>query len=148
MMSMPQPYSPHPPGLPQHPGVPHGHPMAPAPPPNGQPGGGQPPNQGISQQMHPGVSGPGVTQVSQGQQVLSGMGIPPGVSGPGGGGIPGGGGPNMHAALQHLNPAHNQQLYHQQQQMSKFTPSSFCVHLSGIEFASRSPWPFRNLGLS
>jgi hypothetical protein len=127
MMSMPQPYS-HSTGLPQHPGVPHGHPMAPGPPPNGQPGGGQPSNQAISQQMHPGVSGPGVTQVSQGQQVLSAMGMPPGVSGPGGGGIPGGGGPNnMHAALQHLNPAQNS-LYHPQQ-MCKFTPSSFVVTL-------------------
>ena len=126
MMSMPQPYSPHPTGLPQHPGVSHGHPMVPGPPPNGQPGGGQPPNQGIPQQMHLGVSGPGVSQVSQGQQVLSAMGIPPGVSGPGGGGIPGGGGPNMHAALQHLNPAQNP-LYHQQQ-MCKFKPSSFYVH--------------------
>lgn len=97
---MAQPYSPHPAGLQQHPGMAQGHPMAAGhPQQGGQPGTGMP-------QMHMGVSGPGGPQVSQAGAMLGVM--PPGAGGPGG--------PSAHA-LQHLNP--NQAAMYQQQQQQQ-----------------------------
>lgn len=99
MTSVAQSYSPHPTGLPQHPGVAQGHQMAGV---HTQQGG--PPGPGMPQQaFHMGVSGPGVPQVSQPGTMMAGMS--PGVNGPGG--------PNAHA-LQHLTPS--QAMYQQQQQ--------------------------------
>ena len=107
MMSMAQPFSPHPAAMQQHPGLPPGHPMAQGHPANpGQPG------QGLSQQMHPGVSGAGVPHISPGAGPVM-TGIPPGAGGPSPGG-PGGAGPSAHA-LSHLNPGQAQQLFQQQQ---------------------------------
>jgi len=84
-----------------HPGMAQGHPMGMPHNPQQQPGPGMP------QQMHMGVSGPG-PQVSQGA-MMAGM-----TQGPGG--------PSQHA-LQHLNPAQNQQaqqqMFAQQQAMCK-----------------------------
>ncbi|KAH6682760.1 LIM-domain binding protein-domain-containing protein [Halenospora varia] len=93
------PPSQHPGGMQQHPGGPQGHPMG--IPQN--PGQGP---QGMPQQMHMGVSGPGGQQVSQAGAMMGG--IPPGA-----------GGPSAHA-LQHLNPnaAQQQQLLQQQQQLA------------------------------
>ncbi len=128
---MAQPYAAHPGGLPQHAGGPHGHPMAPGHPSNqGQPGGGQAPGQGITQQVHSGVSGPGGPQGSQAGAMVGGM--PPG-SGPGG--------PSAHA-LSHLNPNPTQQQvfqHQQQQQMAQASKSIFsevralwCPYFQGL----------------
>lgn len=94
---MAQPFPAHQ-GIPQHPGLPPGHQMAPGQHP-GHPGAG------MMQQMHPGVSAPGGPQVSQAGAM---MGMPPGAVTTG----PGGPVPNAHA-LSHLGPqAH---LFQQQQ---------------------------------
>ena len=77
-----------------------GHPSS-----QGMPGAGQ---TGVSlgQPMHAGMAGgPGVPQVSQAGSMMAGMPQAPGVSG---------GGPSAHA-LSHLNPAHPQQMFQQQQ---------------------------------
>ncbi|KAI0996058.1 hypothetical protein K3495_g12124 [Podosphaera aphanis] len=94
MTSLAQPYSPHPSGIPQHPGIAQSHPMSQNSSHPGQPG------PGISQQLHMSVSGPG-TQVSPGQIMMAGM-------------PPGAGGPSAHA-LQHLNPNQQQQAQAQAQ---------------------------------
>ncbi|RAK85870.1 hypothetical protein BO79DRAFT_41398 [Aspergillus costaricaensis CBS 115574] len=78
-------------GIPQHPGLPPGHPMAPGQHPNAHPGAG------MVQQMHPGVSAPGGPQVSQGGPVMGGM--PPGA------GTTGPGSAAQAHALSHLGPA-------------------------------------------
>lgn len=70
---------------------------------------GQTPGAGMVQPVHPGVSAPGVPQVSQAGAMMAGM--PPVVGTTG----PGGPIPNAHA-LSHLNPAQQQQILHQQQQ--------------------------------
>ena len=68
MTSVAQSYSPHPGAIQQHPGVPQGHPMA-RPRNPGQQIPGQP---GMPQQMHMGVSGPGVPQVTQAAAMMGG----------------------------------------------------------------------------
>ena len=73
----------------------------------------------MGQQMHPGMAGPGVPQVSQAGPMMGGMmpgGGPPGVSG---------GGPNAHA-LSHLTPHQGQmnpQFAAQQQQQMQVSKS-------------------------
>lgn len=105
-MMMTQPFPAHQ-GMPQHPGVPPGHPMAQAQ----HPGMVQP---GMVQHMHPGVSAAGGPQVSQPGPMMAGM--PPGATTG-----PGGPVPNAHA-LQHLNPAAQAHLLQQQPYgMSKLT---------------------------
>jgi hypothetical protein len=84
----------------QHPGAPQGHQMAGMPHNPGQQMPGQP---GMNLQMHMGVSGAG-PQVSQAGAMMGGM-------------PPGAGVPSAHA-LQHLNPAQNQQAQLYQQQMA------------------------------
>lgn len=113
MASMSQPFATHPAGMAGHAGVAHGgHPMAQGHPSNqGVPGGAQQPGVTMGQQMHAGVAGPGVPQVSQAGPMMAGMmqgGPPPGVSG--------GGQPSAHA-LSHLNPGHQNQMFAQQQQL-------------------------------
>ncbi|KAE8319287.1 LIM-domain binding protein-domain-containing protein [Aspergillus transmontanensis] len=113
---MAQPFPAHQ-GIPQHPGIPPGHPLAPGQHPNAHPGAG------MVQQVHPGVSAPGGPQVTQGGPMMGGM--PPGA------GTTAPGGPVQAHALSHLNPAqahlfqqphfaqqfaNNPQLMHQQQQ--------------------------------
>ena len=94
----------------QHPGVMAGHGMGPGHHANpGQPGVVQQLGQPTLQPgMHPGVSGPGAGQVSQG--------------GPTGNMTPGGGGPSAHA-MSHLNPSQaqifQQQQHHIQQQQQQ-----------------------------
>ena len=90
-----------------HPGLTPGHPMAPGQHPGAAHIAGQPPGGGMVQPVHPGVSAPGVPQVSQAGAMMPGM--PPVVGTTG----PGGHIPNAHA-LSHLNPA-QQQILHQQQ---------------------------------
>lgn len=112
MMSLAQSHSPYPAGIQQHPGVPQGHPMAGMPHNPGQQVPGQ---QGMPQQMHMGVSGPGGPQVSQAGALMGGM-------------PPGSGGPSAHA-LQHLNPGQPQQggpMY--QQQMGQMGCKSFLLY--------------------
>lgn len=128
MASVVQPYSPHPSGLQQHPGMAAGHPMAGHPQQGVQPSPGMP-QQGF--QMGVGVSGPGVPQVSQTSAMMGG-GMPPGISGPGG---------QNAIALQHLNPAMYQQ---QQQQMactyiSRFLSSHFSYVVLAANHASQLP---------
>ena len=113
---MTQPFASHPPGMAGHTGVAHGgHPMAQGHPSNqGVPGGGQQPGVNMVQQMHTGVTGPGVPQVSQAGPMMAGMmqgGTPAGVSG--------GGQPSAHA-LSHLNPGHQNQMFAQNQQLCEF----------------------------
>ena len=77
----------------------------------GVPGGGQQPGVSMAQQIHTGVTGPGVPQVSQAGPMMAGMmqgGAPAGVSG--------GGQPSAHA-LSHLNPGHQNQMFAQQHQL-------------------------------
>lgn len=110
MASMAQPFATHPPGMAGHAGVAHGgHPMAQGHPSNQSvPGGGQQPGVTMGQQMHGGVTGPGVPQVSQAGPMMARMmpgDAPPGVSG--GSGL----------ALSHLNPGHQNQMFTQQQQL-------------------------------
>lgn len=108
-MSIQQPFAPQPGGM-VHPGMPPGHQMAPGQP--GHPGHmvGQP--GGMMQGMHPGVSGP---QVTQGPGVT---GMPQGVGMGTGVGVP-----SAHA-MSHLGPS-QAQFIHQQQNMAancKFSP--------------------------
>ena len=130
-MMMAQPFAAHSAGMPAHAGIPHnGHPMAPGHPSNqGTPGGGQP---GVSmgQPMHAGLAGaPGGPPVSQAGSMMPGI--------PQGGGAPvvSGGGPSAHA-LSHLNPAHPQPMFTQQQQMHQPSKSSFLniqmIAISGL----------------
>jgi hypothetical protein len=102
-MMMTQPFPAHQ-GIPQHPGLPPGHPMAQAQHHNATHMGVQP-GAGMVQQIHPGVSAAG-PQVSQ-PGMMAGM--PPGSGTTG----PGGPVPNAHA-LSHLNPA-QAHLFQQQQ---------------------------------
>ncbi len=129
-MSIAQPFPAQAVGM-QHPGVPHGHPMAMGHPQNpGAPGGGQPAGAAMGQQMHPGVSGPGGPQVSQSGAMMGN--IPLGAVGPGAG-APGGGGPSQHA-LSHLNPGQAQaqaQFLAQQQQQA--------AHMQARKFAFLFP---------
>ncbi|KAL1954453.1 hypothetical protein VTO42DRAFT_1177 [Malbranchea cinnamomea] len=74
---------------------------------------GQTPGGGMVQQMHPGVSGPGVPQVSQAGAMVSGMQPVVGTTGPGGPV------PNAHA-MSHLNPAQQHHLMQQQQLAHNF----------------------------
>lgn len=138
MMSMAQPFPPHPTGMPPQPGFPQGHPMATAHQPNqGQPGIVQQPGQAIPQQMHPMVSAPGGPQATQGGPVMAAM--PAGTVVPAGGPV---GPPSAHA-LSHLNPGQAQLFQHQQ--MAQARKSSrvsiaflhdFCgaIHLSVGEY--------------
>ena len=119
MASVAQPFAAHPAGMPNHAGMPHGgHPMAPGLPSNQGGPGGQP---GVSmgQPMHTGIAGgPGTPQVTQAGSMMAGM--PPG-------GVPGGPSgttPSAHA-LSHLNPAHPQQMFAQQQQMQQASKLSY-----------------------
>ncbi|EEH23045.2 hypothetical protein PABG_05256 [Paracoccidioides brasiliensis Pb03] len=105
-MMMAQPYPAHQVGMAHHPVMPPGHPMAGGQHPNAAHLAGQAPGAGIVQQLHPGVSGPGGPQATQGAPVMGGM--PPGTTGPGGPG------PSAHA-LSHLGPTHGHQMYHPQQ---------------------------------
>lgn len=89
---MAQPFPAHQ-GIPQHPGLPPGHPMAHAQHPNAVH-----PGAGMVQQVHPGVSAPGGPQVSQAGPMMGGM--PPGAGTTG----PAGPVPSAHA-LSHLGPA-------------------------------------------
>ncbi|EAW14140.1 LIM domain-binding protein [Aspergillus clavatus NRRL 1] len=87
-MMMAQPFPAHQ-GIPQHPGLPPGHPMAPGQHPNAHPGAG------MVQGVHPGVSAPG-PQVTQGGPMMAGMPPGAGTTGPG---------PVQAHALSHLGPA-------------------------------------------
>ena len=114
MASMAQPFPTHPAGLSVHAGNIHGgHPMAPGHPSNqGIPGGAQQPGASMGQQMHAGVTGPGMPQVSQAGPMMAGM------SQGGGPGASGANVPSAHA-LSHLNPGHPQQMFAQQQQQQQ-----------------------------
>lgn len=114
-MMMAQPFPAHQ-GIPQHPGIPPGHPLAPGQHPNAHPGAG------MVQQVHPGVSAPGGPQVTQGGPMMGGM--PPGA------GTTAPGGPVQAHALSHLNPAqaHLFQQPHFAQQC-KFFPLFFLLSL-------------------
>lgn len=118
-MMMTQPFPAHQ-GIPQHPGLPPGHPMAQAQHPNAAHMGVQGPGAGMVQQIHPGVSAAAGPQVSQPGPMMAGM--PPGAGTTG----PGGPVPNAHA-LSHLNPAQAQHLFQQQQfaQNCEFPRSPF-----------------------
>lgn len=94
-MMMAQPFPAHQ-GIPQHSGLPPGHPMAHAQHPNAVH-----PGAGIVPQVHPGVSGPGGPQMTQAGPMMGGM--PPGAATTG----PGGPVPNAHA-LSHLGPTQAQ----------------------------------------
>ena len=84
----------------------------------GLPGGGQP-VVSMGPQMHAGMAGgPGVPQAGQTASMMAGISQ--------GGGVPGVSGPTPSAhALSHLNPAHPQQLYQQQQAMQQASKSLF-----------------------
>ncbi|KAE8353488.1 LIM-domain binding protein-domain-containing protein [Aspergillus coremiiformis] len=116
-MMMAQPFPAHQ-GIPQHPGIPPGHPLAPGQHPNAHPGAG------MVQQVHPGVSAPGGPQVTQGGPMMGGMPPGAGTTAPG---------PVQAHALSHLGPAqahlfqqphfaqnyaNNPQLLHQQHQQN------------------------------
>ena len=138
---MAQTFSPHPAGMPPHPGFAQGHPMASGHPSSqGQPGGPQQPGQGMPQQIHPMVSAPGGPPATQGGPVMTTL--PAGAGGSGVGG-PIGPGPSAHA-LSHLNPGQAQQIFQQQQQQHmaqarKYNPSSV-LSFSRLEVMStRTP---------
>lgn len=103
-----------------HPGMTPGHPMAAAQHPAATAHlAAQTPGAGMVPQVHPGVSTPGVPQVSQAAaMVAGGMQPPMGTAGPG---MPV---PNAHA-LSHLTPhphhlmQQQQQQHHQQQQIAQ-----------------------------
>ncbi|EXJ95424.1 hypothetical protein A1O1_00545 [Capronia coronata CBS 617.96] len=108
---MAQSFPPHAGMAPGHPGMPHGHPMAGMQHPGAGHMGGQP-APGMMQGMHPGVSGP---QVTQGPMVT---GMPPGAGTPAPGPMH-----NGTMAMAHLGPQQamfqqQQQQQHQQQQMN------------------------------
>ncbi|KAL3474983.1 LIM-domain binding protein-domain-containing protein [Aspergillus californicus] len=86
-MMMAQQYAAHQ-GIPQHPGLPPGHALAPGQHPNAHPGAA------MVQQMHPGVSAPG-PQVTQGGPMMGQMPPGAGMNGPG---------PVQAHALSHLGP--------------------------------------------
>lgn len=117
-MMMAQPFPAHQ-GIPQHPGLPPGHPMAHAQHPNAVH-----PGAGMVQQVHPGVSGPGAPQVTQAGPMMGGM--PPGAATTG----PGGPVPNAHA-LSHLGPT-QAHIFQQPQfaQNCMCIPNPFCVCLA------------------
>ncbi|KAL3496046.1 LIM-domain binding protein-domain-containing protein [Aspergillus germanicus] len=86
-MMMAQPFAAHQ-GIPQHPGLPPGHALAPGQHPNAHPGA-------MVQQVHPGVSAPGGPQVTQGAPMMGQMPPGAGTAGPG---------PVQAHALSHLGP--------------------------------------------
>lgn len=119
MTSIAPPFAGHQAGLAGHAGVTHGGlPMSQGHPSNqGVPGVGQQPGVSMGQQMHPGIAGPGATQVTQAGPLMAGM-----IQTGGPAGVPGAGPSVM--ALQHLNPGHSGQVLaaqqqHQMQQASK-----------------------------
>ncbi|KAI1611762.1 LIM-domain binding protein-domain-containing protein [Exophiala viscosa] len=111
---MAQPFPAHAGMAPGHPGMPHGHPMAGMQHPGGHMGGQPAP--GMMQGMHPGVSGP---QVTQGPMVT---GMPPGAGTPAPGPMH-----NGTMAMAHLGPQqamfqqHNPQMNFGQMQMTPQT---------------------------
>jgi len=116
---MAQPFPTHAGIAPGHPGMPHGHPMAGMQHPGAGHMGGQP-QHGMMQGMHPGVSGP---QVTQGPMVT---GMPPGAGTPAPGPMHSGGmamahlGGPQQAMFQQPNPQMNfgqMQITPQQQQL-------------------------------
>ncbi|KAG9793358.1 Transcriptional activator ptaB [Exophiala dermatitidis] len=100
-----QNFAPHAGMAPGHPGMPHGHPMAGMQHPGAGHMGGQP-GPGMMQGMHPGVSGP---QVTQGPLVT---GMPPGAGTPAPGPMH-----NGTMAMAHLGP---QQMFQQQHPQMNF----------------------------